>query len=130
MSALIDPRFDAIIGLLGSYFDGLYYSDTTQLREVFHPKAQYVCATEGTLTHLGLDQYLPMVDKRPSPASRGETRADRIISIEFAGPVTAFARVECAIGPKFFSDFLTFVFIDGRWQIISKVFHFDLREQG
>jgi hypothetical protein len=130
MSALIDPRFDAIIALLGSYFDGLYYSDTTRLREVFHPKAQYVCATEGTLTHLGLDQYLPMVDKRPSPASRGETRADRIISIEFAGPVTAFARVECAIGPKFFSDFLTFVFIDGRWQIISKVFHFDLREQG
>jgi hypothetical protein len=125
MSALIDPRFDAIIGLLGSYFDGLYYSDTTRLREVFHPKAQYVCATEGTLTHLGLDQYLPMVDKRPSPASRGETRADRIISIEFAGPVTAFVRAECRIGPKRFTDFLTFVRLGGRWQIIAKVFHYD-----
>jgi len=33
------------------------------------------------------------------------------------------------IGPKFFTDLLTFVFVEGRWQIISKVFHFDLRAQ-
>jgi hypothetical protein len=74
-----------------------------------------------------MDEYFPIVDKRPSPASRNEVRADRIVAIEFAGPVTAFARVECAIGAKFFSDLLTFVFVEGRWQIISKVFHFDLR---
>lgn len=124
----MDPRFEAVEAALGTYFDGLYHSDTKRLGAVFHPKAQYVCATEGTLTHLGMDAYFPIVDRRPSPASRNEKRADRIISIEFAGPVTAFARVECAIGPKFFTDLLTFVFIDGRWQIISKVFHFDLRE--
>jgi hypothetical protein len=52
---------------------------------------------------------------------------ERRVSIEFAGPVTAFVRAECAIGAKFFTDLLTFVFVDGRWQIISKVFHYDLR---
>jgi len=50
------------------------------------------------------------------------------LSIEFAGPVTAFARVECAIAPRFFTDFLTLVQLDGRWQIVSKVFHFDVVE--
>ena len=109
------------------YFDGLYHSDTKRLAKVFHPKAQYVCVTDGTLLHLSMDQYFPVVDQRPSPASRNEKRQDRIVSIEFAGPVTAFVRAECAIGPKFFTDLLTFICIDGRWQIIAKVFHYDLK---
>ncbi len=117
-----------VADVLSMYFDGLYHSDTKRLRHVFHPRAQYVCATEGTLTHLTMEEYFPVVDQRPSPASRGETRADDIVSIEFAGPVTAFARVHCAIGSKYFTDLLTLIRIDGRWQIISKVFHFDVRE--
>lgn len=123
----MDTNFAAVAAVLGRYFDGLYHSDTALLRSVFHARAHYVCATEGTLVHLGMDEYFPIVDQRPSPASRNEARADRIVAIEFAGPVTAFARVECAIGAKFFSDLLTFVFVEGRWQIISKVFHFDPR---
>ena len=47
--------------------------------------------------------------------------------IELAGPVTALARVQCSIGPKLFTDFLSLIHVDGRWQIISKVFHLDLR---
>jgi hypothetical protein len=117
-----------VADVLSMYFDGLYHSDTKRLRHVFHPRAQYLCATEGTLTHLTMEEYFPVVDQRPSPASRGETRADSIVSIEFAGPVTAFARVHCAIGSKYFTDLLTLIRIDGRWQIISKVFHFDVRE--
>jgi hypothetical protein len=120
--------YAAIIEAMTLYFDGLYHSDTARLAKVFHAKAQYVCASDGTLTHLGMDQYFPVVDQRPAPASKNETRHDRIISIEFAGPVTAFVRAECAIGAKFFTDFLTFVLIDGRWQIIAKVFHYDLRK--
>lgn len=120
--------YPAIVEAMSLYFDGLYHSDTGRLGKVFHPNAQYVCATGGTLTHLTMEQYFPVVDQRPSPASRNEARRDRIVSIEFAGPVTAFVRAECAIGPKFFTDLLTFIFIEGRWQIIAKVFHFDLRE--
>ncbi|HEV7369358.1 nuclear transport factor 2 family protein [Arenibaculum sp.] len=116
-----------VVAVLSTYFDGLHHSDTTRLKSVFHPRAQYVCATEGTLTYLTMDEYFPIVDRRPSPASRGEPRADDIVSVEFAGPVTAFARVNCAIGPKYFTDLLTLVRVDDRWQIISKVFHFDLR---
>jgi hypothetical protein len=117
-----------IADVLSTYFDGLYHSDTKRLRSVFHPRAHYVCAAEGTLTYRTMEEYFPVVDQRPSPASRGETRADDIVSIELAGPVTAFARVNCAIGPKYFTDFLTLIRVDDRWQIISKVFHFDMRE--
>lgn len=117
----------AVAAALADYFDGLYFSDTARLGRIFHPQAIYACATEGKLLHLTMQEYFPIVDKRPSPASRGEPRADHIVSIEFAGPVTAFVRLNCAIGPKFFTDLLTLIHVDGRWQIISKVFHFDLK---
>lgn len=131
----MDAGYAAVVGVLQAYFDGLHHSDTARLAQVFHPRASYVTATEGatedgTPLVLTMGEYFPIVDRRPSPASRGEARRDRIVSLEFAGPVTAFARVECAIGPKFFTDFLTLIRVDGRWQIIAKVFHYDLKEDG
>lgn len=122
----MDARYAEIVEALTLYFDGLYHSDAGKLAGVFHPQAVYACATEGSLTHLTMDAYLPMIAARPSPANRGEVRRDRIVSIEFAGPVTALARVECAIGPKFFTDLISFVRLNGEWRIIAKVFHFDL----
>jgi hypothetical protein len=122
----VNKPFEAITSVLNDYFEGLYRSDTKILKRVFHPAAIYACATDGTLLTLRMDEYFPIVDKRPSPASRGDARTDRIVAIEFAGPVTALARVECSILPKHFTDLLTLIFVDGRWQIISKVFHYEL----
>ena len=124
----MQDSYQDIVDVLSTYFDGLYHSDTDRLRRVFHPRAHYVCATEGTLLYRTMEEYFPIVDPRPSPASRSEACADSIVSIEFAGPVTAVAKVNCAIGPKYFTDLLTLIRIDDRWQIISKVFHFDIRE--
>ena len=118
--------FDAINTVLQDYFDGIYGSDTAILRTVFHPEAIYACATGESLLRLNMEDYFAVVDQRVSPKSLGQARADRVISIEFAGPVTALARVECAIAPKRFTDLLSLVLVDGRWQIISKVFHYDL----
>lgn len=117
--------FPAIAAVVALYFDGLYFSDTNRLRQVFHPKAQYVCVTDGTLLYRDMDEYFPVVDARPSPASRGEARRDEIVSIDFAGPVTARVVLHCAIGTRFFTDCLTLILLDGRWQVISKVFHYE-----
>jgi hypothetical protein len=121
-------EFDAVTNVISNYFDGLYNSDTSMLAEAFHSRAHYICATDSIMLHLNMDEYFSMVDKRPSPASRGEKRNDRILSVEFAGPVTAHARVECSIATKFFTDFLTLIFVEKKWQIISKIFHYDIIE--
>ncbi len=123
-----DRPYHAVTTVLSMYFDALYESDEAKLAGIFHPLAHYVCVSDGSLQHLRMDEYLPIVEKRPSPASRREPRHDRVLSIEFAGPLTAVARVECAIGPKFFTDVLTLIFVDADWRIISKVFHYDLRD--
>lgn len=116
----------AIVAMLQIYFDGLHHSDTARLQQALHPEAIYACATEGHLLRLTMPEYWPIVGQRPSPASKGEPRHDRIVSIQLAGPVTAFARVECAVLPKRFTDLLTLVKLDGRWRIIAKVFHYTL----
>ena len=126
LDAVDRAAVESIGATLQMYFDGLYHSDTERLARAFHPQAIYASATGGVLVHMTMGEYLPMVDARPSPASRSEPRTDRVLSIEFAGPVTALARVECSIGPKHFTDLLTLVRVEGRWQIIAKVFHFEL----
>lgn len=116
----------AITALLREYFDGLYHSDTQRLRRVFHAQAIYATASDDAPLILRMPEYFAVVEQRPSPASRGDTRADRIVSIDFVGPVTALAKVQCAIKPKRFIDLLTLIRVDGRWQIIAKVFHFEI----
>ena len=119
----------AIYELLGRYFDGLYHADAELLREVFHERAVYVCATDGSLTHLSMGDYLPLVAARESPAARNEDRNDAVQDLQFAGPVTALARVNCSIGEKYFTDLLSLIKTDERWWIIAKVFHYELSDQ-
>lgn len=121
---------EAIVSLLERYFTGLYRSDADALQGVFHRDAHYVSADEETIRHLTMDEYLPIVRERPSPESRGDARRDAIDSLTFGGPRLAFARVRCAIAPRYFVDFLTLVEEGGRWQIMSKVFHTDVRDDG
>lgn len=112
--------------LLQRYFDGLYSCDIETLREVFHPRAIYVCVTGDDLSYLTMKEYLPIVESRVPPAARGERRRDAIETITFAGDKAAAARVHCSVGQRYFTDLLTLILDGGRWQIVSKVFHYDL----
>jgi hypothetical protein len=119
-------EYAAIADQMAVYFDGLYHSDTQRLKTVFHPQARYVCATGDELVDIDMETYFPIVESREAPAARRETRQDSIVSITFAGPDTAQVRAHCAIGPRYFTDLLTFIRTESGWRIISKVFHYDL----
>lgn len=125
MSSAAD--FVAIHSVLQLYFDGLYHSDTKRLAKVFHPQALYATAVGDKPIVWRMDEYFPVVDARPAPAASGQPRTDRVLSIELIGPVTADARLQCSIPPKHFIDLLTLIHVDGRWQVISKVFHYDTK---
>lgn len=109
-----------------AYLDALYLGDVEKFRAVFHPRAQLYSATEGSLVNLNVDAYLDLVANRPSPQEKGDTRQDEVLSVTIASPTTAHARVKDVYLPKRFVDDLTFVLIDGKWQIVSKVWHFEV----
>ena len=121
----METEFAAVRTVLQTYLDGLYHSDTERLGRVFHPQARYVCATEEPLVNIDMATYFPIVDARPSWALRGDARRDVVQSIDFAGPNTAFARLNCVVDGRYFTDFLTLIRTDDAWRIIAKVFHYD-----
>ncbi|MCI4664475.1 MAG: nuclear transport factor 2 family protein [Neomegalonema sp.] len=126
MTSTVAEQTASILAVMQVYFDGLYHSDSHRLRQALHPQARYVCPTEMPMIQLDLDAYLKIIDTREAPSARGEERQDQIVSIEFAGPSAAFVRAHCAVGERWFTDLLTLVRDQGRWMIISKVFHYDL----
>lgn len=114
----------AVEKVLQVYFDGLYEGDTKKLGEAFHPASHlYAPGADGKATDLPRAEWFKMVESRPSGKAKGSARADRIVSIDFSGPNTAIAKVECQLPPRYFTDYLTLLKVDGRWQIISKSFH-------
>lgn len=123
-------RYGDVVAVLNDYFEGLRHSDTQRLRRVFHEQAVYATTSHGEPLVLRMGEYLPIVDARPSPASKGEVGTDEIVSIEFVGPTTALAKLRCSILPRSFLDVLTLIHVDGRWQVIAKVFHWDEEVRG
>lgn len=114
----------AVEKVLQVYFDGLYEGDTKKLGEAFHPASHlYSADSDGKAADLPRADWFKLVESRPSAKSKGSARADRIVSIDFSGPATAIAKVECQIPPRYFTDYLTLLKVDGRWQVISKSFH-------
>ena len=110
--------------VLQTYFDGLYEGNTRKLGEAFHPASHlYSVGADGQAADFPRADWFKMVEGRKSAKDSGSERRDRIVSIDFSGPGTAFAKVECQIPPRYFTDYLTLVKADGRWQVISKTFH-------
>ena len=112
---------------LQTYFDGLYNGDTDKLGAIFHDVSHLFSVTDGKLNDLPREQWFDMVRKRGSAASQGLERKDFIVHIDRSSPTTAFAKVQCQIPPRYFTDYLTFVKLADGWKIVSKTFHTDSR---
>ena len=73
------------------------------------------------------DKWLDMVRAVPRRSRKGTPRHDRIVTIDQSGPVSAFAKVECALPPRFFVDYLTLLKTKDGWRIVAKAFKTETR---
>ena len=120
-----DSSIADITAVLQDYFDGLYEGDVEKFSRIFH-ESSHLYVTDGkTVTDIPREAYFDMIRSRESAASQGLARYDRIVSIHKSGPNTALATVNCAMPPRFFTDYLTLMRDDNGWRIISKSFHVD-----
>ena len=118
-----------IEAVLQTYFDGLYEGSTAKLGAAFHDSADLrSVGADGTLAVLPKAAWLEAVQSRPSAASRNLPRRDFIISIDRSSPTTAFAKVNCQIPPRYFTDYLSLAKLKDGWKIVAKTFHTDTRE--
>ena len=107
------------------YFDALYEGDTEKVRNVFHENAHLYSGTGGNFVDMPLNEYVALVESRPSPKSQGAEPSGEILSIDQSGPHSALAKVALTIGSRRFIDYLTLLKVENRWVIIAKSFHFE-----
>ena len=118
----------AVEGVIQSYLDGLYASDADKIASVFHPTSALTSVTDGELVMTPRDQWLDRVRTRPSPKQQGLPRHDQVLVVDLVSPTMAYVKLKCAIPPRFFTDQLSLLKIDGRWQIAQKVFMTEMQE--
>jgi len=115
-----------IEALLQTYLDGLHEGSVDKLGAAFHETADLrSVAADGTLAILTREAWFDGVKSRPSPKSRDLPRHDWVVTIDRSGPATAFAKVQCAIPPRYFTDYLTLARLNEGWRIVGKTFHTD-----
>ena len=118
----------AIRAAAQTYLDGLYEGDADKLATVFHPTSALTWEQDGVLKPLPRDEWLDIVRKRGSPKSQGLARRDEILQVDQSSPTTAFVKLKCQLPPRYFTDYLCFLKVDGRWQIAQKIFAAEVRE--
>jgi Putative lumazine-binding len=127
MTAANPTDHAAIKAVIQTYLDGLYEGDPDKLAAAFHPTSALAQSTDSGIQITPRDTWLTAVKGRPSPKSQGAARGDEILSIDIAGPTMAFVKLRCQIPPRYFTDQLSLLKIDGRWQVAQKVFQTEVR---
>jgi Putative lumazine-binding len=117
----------AITQAVQTYLDGLYEGNADLIAKVFLPSSVLTQVFENDLKITPRDEWLHAVRNRPSPKANGLARADRILTIDLISPTLTHVKVQCAIPPRYFTDVLSFVKLEGQWRVAQKVFTTELR---
>ena len=113
---------EAIEKLVQTYLDGLYEGDAAKLATAFHPTSALAQSVDGKLVVMPRDAWLDWVKSRPSPMANGLARHDHVLAIDITSPGMAYVKLKCQIPPRYFTDQLSLLKIDGRWQVAQKIF--------
>ena len=118
----------AIEAATWTYLDGLYEGDVEKLGQAFHPTSALTTARDdGAIQIVMRDAWLDAVRNRPAPQAAGMQRDDHILTIDLVGPTLALVKVKCQMPPRYFTDLLSLLKIESRWQIVQKVFMTETR---
>ena len=112
----------AIEQMAQTYLDGLYEGDADKLASVFHDTSVLTYEQDGKLVVLPREKWQTMGRERPKHKDKSLPRDDVILMIDQSGPTTAFVKLKCQIPPRYFTDYLNLLKIDGRWVVAQKVF--------
>lgn len=118
----MDNDRQAIADLIQTYLDGFHEGDVLKLAAAFHPSCALTQCDDGELSVISREAWLAMTAARPSPAALGLPRADEVLAIDVLGPTTAHVKLKCAIAPRYFTDLLSLLKVEGRWQVVQKVY--------
>jgi hypothetical protein len=99
-----------------------------KLSSIFDARGSLTYLDKDKLTTISRDLWFDAVKKRESPKSRGLLRSDEILQIDQSSDHCAFVKLKCAVPPRFYTDYLCFMKVDGAWVVVQKVFTTEFRK--
>lgn len=107
------------------YLDSLYFCDAEKLTSIFHQSSSLFDADEGKIFVEPIDSFSNDVARRVSPASKGQTREEEILMVDWLSPVSAVVKIRLRAHENVFVDHLGFVKGESGWKIVSKIWHLE-----
>ena len=113
-------EYDAVIAVAGCYVDAMRQGSSARAREGFHPDGSIYGYVEGTFRGGSISNLFDYLDQHP-----GGHEMKAHLDVVSITPTTAIVKAEVEMDPPEtdYSDFLAMVKVDGKWQIVSKIFH-------
>ena len=122
MEAAHSQDVDGLTGLAKAYFEAAYTMDAEKFATIFDPSASVTRRDDqGRVVVTPIAKWLDIVRGMPSPRDAGSVRRDEILSIAITGDLAALT-LRLRIPPRDVTDLLSCFYLNGRWQIVQKVF--------
>jgi hypothetical protein len=112
-----DPEAEAVRETIQYYLDGQAAGDGQLIARAFHPGAHLTTAHDGGVRATAISDYVSRFSGRP--ASDEDHRERWIESVDITGDAAA-AKVILEYPDVRYTDYMSLLKVDGRWQIIHK----------
>lgn len=118
---LMDADVQALRALAQTYFDGAYEMDADKFASIFHSSSSVTkVGDDGNVSVTPIATWLAAVRNLKAPKQQGLERQDQILSIDVEGEL-ALLKLKLQIPPRYFTDMLSCLKVNGTWKIAQKV---------
>ena len=117
----MDTDMDALVAIAKTYFDAAYEMDADKFASVLHHSCSVTKVGEdGQVSVTPLQVWLAAVRNMQAPKQLGLERHDEILSIDLVREL-ALLKLKLQIPPRYMTDMLSCLKINGTWMIVQKV---------
>ncbi len=118
-------ELESIRKVIDLYIEGVRNGSVESLRQAFHPQSSMFGWKGKDLFITPIQGLFDYIASSPSPAESGEQTKFIITSIQVADNAATVAMAMDAYHAHDFADYFQLLKVDGRWWIVSKLFHAD-----
>ncbi|ALN88656.1 lumazine-binding family protein [Lysobacter capsici] len=118
----------ALRALAQVYFDAAYDMDAEQFQAIFHPHSAVTrIGDHGEVSVMPIETWLAGVRNATAPRELKLERKDEVVAIDISDDL-ALVKLRLQMPPRYFTDLLSCLKVQGTWKIVQKVMSVDIRQ--
>jgi hypothetical protein len=111
----------ALTTIATTYFDAAYDMDADKFAAIFDPACSVTkIGEDGNVSVTPIAAWLAAVRRLTAPSLQGLARHDEILSIDVEREL-ALVKLKLQIPPRYMTDLLSCLRVNGAWMIVQKV---------